>query len=248
MMKGIVAGAILSAIAGSAFAADMPVKAAPAPAVADCTWCGFYIGANGGWAYTRDGVVDIDRLNGGARYQLPASKGFMGGGQAGFNWQTGVLVLGVEGNYGELNAFSTRFDPNFPNGTFTQLWSGAYWDITGRIGAAIKPNMLFYLKGGWAEFDGVGTINNTRGGFGGGQSLSPHFNGWVAGGGFEYMFLPNWSAKIEYQHFDFGTQIATLITPTHGNFRYSHNVGTDAVTAGVNWHFNWTPAPLLATY
>jgi outer membrane immunogenic protein len=236
MNKGILTGLFLSAIASSAFAADMPLKAVPAPPpVPTCEWCGFYIGAHGGWAQTRDGVVDMDRLNGGASYQMKAS-GFIGGGQAGYNWQTGVLVLGIEGDIGELNASTRRDDPNFIGGTFTTLHSGVYGDITGRIGVAVQ-NMLFYLKGGWAQFDGHGSINNTKGGFGGGEAFTGDFSGAVYGIGFEYMFLPSWSAKIEYRHFDFGTQISTLVTPANGNFRYSHNVGVDAVTAGVNWHF-----------
>jgi outer membrane immunogenic protein len=163
------------------------------------------------------------------------------GGQAGYNYMYGgVILFGVEGDIGQLNASTQQFDPNFPGGTFTTLHSGAYGDITGRFGVGIS-NVLIYVKGGWAQFDGHGSINNSRGGFGGGEAFTSNFSGSVFGAGIEYMFWPSWSAKIEYRHFDFGTQNATLMTPAHGNFRYSHGLGVDAVTAGINFHFNPFP-------
>jgi opacity protein-like surface antigen len=52
------------------------------------------------------------------------------------------------------------------------------------------------------------------------------------------MIVPAWSVKGEYQHFDFGTKTATLVTPANGNFRYSHRLTADAFMVGVNYHFH----------
>ena len=63
-------------------------------------WTGFYVGGHLGAAGEDDKIADLDKLNGGARYTLSAS-GFIGGGQAGYNWQgalgSSLLVLGVRG-------------------------------------------------------------------------------------------------------------------------------------------------------
>jgi len=94
LFRGI--GALVALVAGgSAMAADLPVKApifrAPAAAVYD--WTGFYVGAHAGYAWARTNYSDP--LTGD---QVPlAAKGFIGGGQAGYNWQTGPWVFGVEG-------------------------------------------------------------------------------------------------------------------------------------------------------
>jgi outer membrane immunogenic protein len=146
-------------------------------------------------------------------------------------------VFGLEGDGGYLDLTAKKFDPNFPGGTFTRLLPGAYGDVTGRIGFAFDRALL-YAKGGWAGFGGEGSVNNTKGNFGGGEAYSNSFSGWTIGGGLEYMFAPNWSGKIEYQHFDFGTQTALLVTPAFGNFRYTHDLTADAVTVGLNFYLH----------
>ena len=104
--------------------------------------------------------------------------------------------------------------------------SGFYADFTGRLGYAAGP-ALFYIKGGWAFFDG---------------GIGPHDNrftpalgvpedgisGWTFGGGVEYKFAPNWSAKIEYRHFDFGN-FNEILTPAFDS-RFDRNLTADAVT------------------
>ena len=72
------------------------------------TWTGFYIGVNAGgiwpsgsrhatlFAPAAFAFLDFDRLPGRSRSQ---SAGFIGGGQAGYNWQTGAFVLGVETDF-----------------------------------------------------------------------------------------------------------------------------------------------------
>ena len=91
----------VAAFAAPAFAADLPqrtyapVKAPMMAAVYD--WTGFYIGANGGYGTSRNcwgvvpagGVVIPDGCH--------SQSGGVIGGQAGYRWQAGQFVFGLEG-------------------------------------------------------------------------------------------------------------------------------------------------------
>ena len=74
---------------------------------------------------------------------------------------------------------------------------------------------------------------------------SGHSNGYTVGAGVEYMFAPSWSAKVEYQYYDFGRSRFTTPTPLIpvGSFRTEDQT----VKAGVNYRFNWG-SPLVARY
>lgn len=77
------------------------------------------------------------------------------------------------------------------------------------------------------------------------RSSGDHRNGYTVGAGLEYMFAQNWSAKIEYQFYDFGS--ASFIAPAalapFGSFRTEDHV----VKAGINYRFNWG-GPVVARY
>lgn len=176
---GAVCGALAFATVGAAQAADLPMKApayvAAAPAVFN--WSGFYIGGNVGVAFgnRRDdfGFGDDSRAR------------FAGGGQLGYNWQwAGGFVLGVEADFqGVANGggnnvlgFNNRID-----------WFGT---VRGRAGFAFDRTLL-YATGGYA--------------YGGGGDNCDFFgncndrvrSGWTVGGGIEYAFAPNWTARLE---------------------------------------------------
>src|SRR5262249_2955946 len=108
-MKGLVGITFL--LAGPAFAADldtrMPVKAPPL-AVPVYNWTGFYIGGNlGGVFSSASGTSDFvgTGVGGGVivsnpQHDTPSKGGFLGGVQAGYNWQFNQWgVLGVEGDW-----------------------------------------------------------------------------------------------------------------------------------------------------
>src|SRR5579862_8868434 len=112
-LKGTAAAALMVAGTLAAQAADLPTrKEAPAPVFVPppFTWTGFYIGLNAGgiWPsgsrsatlFDPDAGIDGGFLNaafpGGLGSQ---SAGFIGGGQAGYNWQTGAFVLGIETDF-----------------------------------------------------------------------------------------------------------------------------------------------------
>src|SRR5215471_11028914 len=90
----VVAFAALAAV--PAIGADMATKAPPVPFYAPppFTWTGFYIGGNVGGAWGQGTIVDTLT---GASFGSGTVGAFAGGGQLGFNYQTGNLVWGVEG-------------------------------------------------------------------------------------------------------------------------------------------------------
>ena len=88
--------------------------------------------------------------------------------------------------------------------------------VTGRVGYEWS-NWLFYFKGGaaWDQSTGTGQVFS-GGATIDGTSASANWNGWTFGGGAEWAFLPNWSAKLEYNHIDFGLQALTVYgIPAH---------------------------------
>ena len=72
-----------------------------------------------------------------------------------------------------------------------------------------------------------------------------HRDGYTVGAGLEYMFAPSWSAKIEYQYYNFGS------THLHGRSRrhrgYAASRRRATVKAGLNYRFNWG-GPVVARY
>ena len=112
----------LSALAigtAAASAADLPVKAPPAPLPPPCIWCGFYIGFNGGWAgttgsnntaaalsTTETGAAATPIFIGSNTFNQNTSGGF-GGGQIGYNW---VLPYGGAGGYAGPGGWLVGFE------------------------------------------------------------------------------------------------------------------------------------------
>ena len=74
---------------------------------------------------------------------------------------------------------------------------------------------------------------------------SSHINGWTVGGGVEYMFAQNWSAKAEYQYYNFGDSrfLAPAALVPFGTF---HN-DEHTLKLGVNYRFNFA-SPVVARY
>lgn len=141
---------------------------APAPYSA-FSWAGLYLGANLGYQF---GTVH----NSGAD-----PHGFTGGLQAGYNWQTGQFVYGLEADIQFSNA-----DDTWGANRFANPWYGT---VRGRAGWAMN-NMLFYGTGGLAY--GSGKLEAPFG-----TETHSHF-GWTVGAGAEVALARNWSAKVEY--------------------------------------------------
>jgi outer membrane immunogenic protein len=234
----LAATAFASMVATSAFAADMamPLKAPPMMAPS-CVWCGWYVGGEVGAVRGRDRVNDLNGLNPPTSPYTLSDTAVIGSGELGYNWQIQQFVLGLEGNLGGMGLGATTIEPSSGGVTTSHIGSGLYGDVTGRLGLA-AGNALFYAKGGYAFYEGKASVTNTGLLGGGTASTNAYTSGWTVGGGIEYMFVPSWSMKIEYQHFDFGSQTATLVTPAAGNFGYSNKLTADSLQAGLNYHFH----------
>ena len=84
--------------------------------------------------------------------------------------------------------------------------------------------------------------------------------GWTAGGGAEWMFMPNWSVKAEYLYYDLGKTSGSVVNPYYGIdaasglngmesiTNFSSRVSGNIVRAGANYHFNFASAPVVAKY
>jgi outer membrane immunogenic protein len=195
---------------------------------------GFYFGFNGGAAHT-DTKAQTTTVFSSTGYfnttsppaiatagnQNVTGTGFTGGGQAGYNFQLGSFVLGVEADFGGMSLVAskstTAIYPCCPTSGFTVTQSASTnWLFTARprIGFTKGP-VLVYGTGGVATTNinyqalFTDTFASARE-FGGVKTSSQ--NGWIAGGGAEFKLSHNWSLKGEYLHASFGSAASTTST------------------------------------
>jgi len=151
---------------------------------------------------------------------------FFGGGQVGYNYQFAPnWVLGIEGDIGGLSSNSH----SFVNGGLEAASIKNDWlaSVTGRLGYTWGSGMI-YAKGG-AAFRDAKVDSNTP------VLVDRDNTGYTVGAGLEYMFAPAWSAKIEYQYYNFDHTGVTF--PSLSSASYRDDIHT--VKAGINYHFNW---------
>ncbi len=228
----------LALAAGSAFAADLPSrKAAPVyapPPPPPPMWTGLYAGLNigggwgadsGNWGQTWDGGF-TNHING---------SGVIGGGQIGYNFAfTPLFLVGVETDFQ-----GTSMGNNGQGGVRVD-WFGT---VRGRVGVTLMPTLLIYGTGGFA----YGDVTRKWTGFTTTQT------GWTAGGGVEWMALPNWSVKVEYLYTDIsgGNQNWNWWNAGFALNNVNNHTRWNTIRAGVNYHFNFGGggiAPVLAKY
>src|SRR6201996_3004820 len=201
-MRKILLGAVVCvAFAAPAFAADMPARTytkAPVytPPQIIYNWTGFYIGGHVGGAFAGDNSLQGSDAR------------FLGGVQGGFDYQfANNWVIGAEAQYSWLTGNSGS-GVVFPGGTVVSGNTDQIGSVTGRLGYAFGPTLL-YAKGGYA-WRGNDNLNVTTAGVAVPFTVDGnHHDGWTVGAGIEYMFTPNWSIKGEYQYYNFGSTTFT---------------------------------------
>lgn len=213
----------LVAVAGSVQAADMYRKAPPATPiespVSAYNWTGFYAGANLGGEFMRD------RANvGGVVGSLNAGSLF-GGVQAGYNWQTGPWVLGVEGDIGYGRPSKTG---NFA-GTALKIQEGVNGTLRARAGYAFDRTLV-YGTGGLA----VANFSTTATNLGGTERANSTRAGYAIGAGIEHAVTNNISVKGEYLYEGFGSVRNTFVAPAVAT---RQSLSDHIVRVGVNYKF-----------
>src|SRR5262249_25775289 len=227
MKRPCIAGAAMTCVlAGSAMAADMPLKA-PVPRVVS-DWTGFYIGIHGGYGWARPSISDLD-LNGfvtgieNLSFHAPRLSGAVFGGHAGYNWQTGQRgVVGLEIDYSAANikrtqegsaefdvgdALSDRIETRTLTSKLDSLASAP-----ARVGFLVGPEFLLYGTGGaaWGHTRFTDTLvrvfqNDSSERVFVNRASANHF-GWVAGAGAEWKLRDTGlMLRVEYLHYGFGS-------------------------------------------
>ena len=239
-LTGVAAAAMTVAGAFAAQAADLPTKKeAPAPVFVPppFTWTGFYIGANAGGIWS-SGSRNATLFAPGADLFLSGyfpggignnQSGFIGGGQAGYNWQTGAWVFGVETDFDgtslgkTFNYASTPFagsgvplgllgDSLYVHAKINLDWLGT---TRARVGFVATPDnrLMIYGTGGVAYGGGSSSFSiydATQGAFWNGNPGSER-TGWTVGGGVEYAITNNITIKGEYLYVDLGSKNITTV-------------------------------------
>jgi outer membrane immunogenic protein len=209
-MSRFVSGALALIAAGlttSAQAADLnyvgPAAYTGKPLFDGFSWARPYLGVNLGYAW------------GSVANNPTKPSGFVGGVQAGYNWQSGAFVFGLEGDIQATGAEET-----FAPWKFSNPWFGT---VRGRAGYALN-NILFFGTGGLA----FGELRATTFGV----SEAHTSAGWTLGAGAEVGlgFAPNWSAKVEYLYVDLANS-NFVITGASNGYRFG------LIRAGVNYRF-----------
>ena len=230
MKNLLLAATALTVFAATANAADLAprtyTKAAPIEAVGT-NWSGFYIGGFGGYGWSNSVTASVP---GGGSLTATGSdiNGGFGGGTIGYNWQAPgsqwVWGLEVDGAGADLSDSATAL------GVTGKEQVDAFGSVTGRIGIAFD-SMLLYAKGGYGWADNKISAS----GLGASFSESKMHSGWTVGGGLEWMFARQWSAKVEYQYYDLDSEryLVSALPPgvdLKGSFH--------TVKLGINYHFN----------
>jgi outer membrane immunogenic protein len=247
------------ALTSGARAADMAARPTEAPAAVPAfSWTGFYLGVHGGYGWGRDPLtveqpgVQPPTFDGSIH-----SKGYVAGGHAGYNWQYGLIVAGLEldvsanGIKGSNTTLSTSAT-TVATSTFTEKFT-LLSTVRARLGFLPLQSVLLYVTGGaaWTQLE-AGHQEAQQISFGGG---GPPLNisssdtgtltlfGLAGGGGVEFSLvnlgMSNVLVRAEYLHYDFGkgatsantTNGALLSTRTHGR------ITADVVRGGLSIKF-----------
>lgn len=248
----------------------------PSPMAYD--WTGYYVGANVGAVWGRSDVISGQGVPFPVFTNAPGSipflitpaqigtwpgvtgsaSGVLGGGQAGYNWQSGQVVWGVEADFdgtGLHEKSSSVLSRTSVSGTQTVTanfsanvdWIGTF---RGRVGYAWDRFMVYGTGGlavagtrldtAYAEVQPA-TLTAPAPTTASSSNVTP---GWTAGIGGEWAIDQAWSAGLEYRHTELATSgynlgiVDAALIPFVGTTQGTAHFTTDAVTARLNWHFH----------
>jgi outer membrane immunogenic protein len=214
-----------SLIASSSFAADIPAYKG-APAVPYFSWTGFYLGGNVGYGKgSASGTVTA--LGTTTSLGSENLKGALGGGQVGYNWQSGALLLGIEADLQGTGQKATS-----SVGTITQKDQiSSFGTVRARVGYAADRWLVYGTTGlGYGTFRSDLTVPGL-----GTDSASSSRSAWVIGAGVEQAFASHWSWKAEYLYLDTGKVADSRTLP---GVTFNTQVKDHVFRIGLNYLFN----------
>jgi outer membrane immunogenic protein len=241
-------------------AADLAVKAPMLSPTPVWSWTGFYAGVHvgAGWGTSESTltrfatippVIPPVPLN--FPFSQNSKSGFLGGVQAGYNWQSGWAVFGVQGDFAGMDVNGTA-----PCLVLLACTSNSKWlaTVSGRLGAVVLDRGLVYVKGGgaWLNTDHIVTTP----GFGAVPattltSVNSTAWGWMLGFGTEWMITRNWTAFVEYNYIDFQKKNEAFNIAVAPGAALVVNADLknkmSIAKAGVNYKFDWG-TPVVARY
>jgi outer membrane immunogenic protein len=245
MKRLLLASAALLMIVALAPAANSQAQTSQTPALASTlNWNGFYVGGHLGGVWPHLSITDVG--SNGFAFASAGTAGqvfhadntaVLGSGQVGWDHQHQSLVYGAEGAFGYMNLNGSTLDPGTSSNTQAGMTAGMYENVTGRLGKAIGPALL-YGKGGLSFFQGKETFSTTSSNYTSNTNTGV-FTGYVAGGGVEYHLKSNWFAKAEYMHQGFASQTFTVVTNNGaGPWPFKEQLSADTVSVGFNYKFH----------
>ena len=188
----------------------------------------FYVGGNAGWGWANTSGTFSTAAGTGSF--SGTGNAFLGGAQAGYNWQTGPFVIGAEVDFQGTAASGSVNGAAGPAITSTAKtpWFGT---LRGRVGYAADRILLYATGGGvYGDTSLSGTVPGV-----GSFSNSTTFWTWTAGAGVEWAFYGCWSAKLEYLYV--GSPSKFPAVPTVTTVALDNSSNTNIVRAGINYHF-----------
>ncbi len=259
MKKSLIAGVSVGAFfAGSALAADMPVKAPlimKAPPMV-YNWTGCYLNAGVGYGMWNQDHSETDGVSGNTVIEnTGGGRGWLGRFGGGCDLQlSGTFsnfVIGAFGDYDVMN-LNGSMSPLFVSGVslnplVANEKESSAGSVGARVGYLLTPTILSYVDGGWTRtrFDQMNETDN----FGVADNFgfpAQTYSGWFLGSGFEYNFnwlpLPGLFLRTEYRYSTYSQQdlaeFDTITGVADGNVLHSKKQ-VQTVTTSVVWRFNW---------
>jgi outer membrane immunogenic protein len=267
MEKVFVTAIAFTALTSASLAADLPARTAAAPpmmARPAFSWTGFYIGVNAGGAFSTKGdaktvgspaFVSLEPLGLAPASLGTSSSSFIGGGQAGYNFQSGSIVYGVEADLDWLNQKKTAGFTSAATVLGTTLTTTATHNldylgtVRARLGVTPVDRLLVFATGGFA-YGGVkdsgSVVANAAPAINWNGSSSTTAVGFAVGAGAEYAFTDNISFKAEYLYYSLGSHTnaalgnaAVRAIPALNGVYYVSKTETagSAIRAGINYKF-----------
>jgi outer membrane immunogenic protein len=217
-------------------AADLPTRVElPAAVVPVFSWTGFYLGGELGWIKTDPAYTTGVLLLGNPFVVSPSASdknGLSYGAIAGYNYQAGKLVLGIEGDFQGWTVGKIRYTAI--TGDFLTAHSKWGGSVRGRLGYA-ADRALLYVTGGAAFVSNETSIPTTGISIGGDGVRW----GWTVGGGLDYAITNNWFTGLEYRYSQFEARSFVYPIPilNLGLVGFKQELSNNQVTARVGYKF-----------